>query len=42
MGSLSFLSAEAVAGMIKAKILGQEWRIPEWLPEQYLTWATRG
>jgi len=36
----AYACAEAVAGMIKAKIIGQEWRTPEWLPEQYLTWAT--
>jgi hypothetical protein len=32
-------SAEAVAGMIKAKVTGEEWSIPKWLPESYLTWA---
>ncbi|KIM44357.1 hypothetical protein M413DRAFT_379691 [Hebeloma cylindrosporum] len=36
----AYACAEAVASMIRAKIVGQEWRIPEWLPEQYLTWAT--
>ncbi len=32
-------SAEAVAGMIKAKIRGERWSMPEWLPESYLTTA---
>lgn len=32
-------SAEAVAGMIKAKISGEQWTIPDWLPESYLTTA---
>ena len=33
-------SAEAVASMIKAHILGQLWDPPAWLPKRYLTWAT--
>ncbi|KAF8183638.1 FAD dependent oxidoreductase-domain-containing protein [Pholiota molesta] len=35
----AYACAEAVAGMIKAKIIGEEWTIPKWLPESYLTWA---
>ncbi|KAF8152278.1 FAD dependent oxidoreductase [Crassisporium funariophilum] len=37
----AFGCAEAVAGMIKAHMAGEEWEAPAWLPERYLTWATR-
>ncbi|KAF9481466.1 DAO-domain-containing protein [Pholiota conissans] len=33
--------AEAVAGMVAAKIRGEEWTAPKWLPESYLTWAKK-
>ena len=33
-------SAEAVASMIKAHIIGKSWDPPAWLPKRYLTWAT--
>ncbi|CAA7269407.1 unnamed protein product [Cyclocybe aegerita] len=36
----AFACVEAVAGMIVAKIRGEEWATPEWLPSRYLTWAT--
>ncbi|CAA7269381.1 unnamed protein product [Cyclocybe aegerita] len=36
----TFSCAEAVAGMIAAKIRGKEWTTPDWLPRRYLTWAT--
>ncbi|KAJ3517283.1 hypothetical protein NLJ89_g596 [Agrocybe chaxingu] len=36
----TFSCAEAVAGMIAAKIRGEEWTTPDWLPRRYLTWAT--
>ncbi|EKM77231.1 hypothetical protein AGABI1DRAFT_43824 [Agaricus bisporus var. burnettii JB137-S8] len=33
----AFAAAEAVAGMIVAKLTNKEWKAPEWLPEHYLT-----
>ncbi|KAJ3560323.1 hypothetical protein NP233_g10911 [Leucocoprinus birnbaumii] len=35
----TFAAAEAVAGMVAAKLAGSEWEAPDWLPEHYLsTW----
>jgi len=34
-------SAEVVAGMITAKIAGENWTIPEWFPNRYLTYDDR-
>jgi hypothetical protein len=36
-----YISAEAIAGMLKAQITGEKWIMPEWLPERYLTWVMR-
>ncbi|KAF7968733.1 hypothetical protein HWV62_29610 [Athelia sp. TMB] len=34
----AFACAEVVADMIVSDISGTEWSLPDWLPEQYLTW----
>ncbi|KAJ3560769.1 hypothetical protein NP233_g10617 [Leucocoprinus birnbaumii] len=35
----TFAAAEAVAGMVAAKLAGRVWEAPDWLPEHYLsTW----
>ncbi|KAF9544087.1 DAO-domain-containing protein [Agrocybe pediades] len=35
----AYACAEVVAGMIAAKIKGEEWTSPAWLPQHYLSWA---
>ena len=35
-------SAEVVAKMIVAELVGEKWTTPEWLPERYLTWVRDG
>ncbi|KAG9224333.1 hypothetical protein CCMSSC00406_0004832 [Pleurotus cornucopiae] len=34
----AFACAEAVSQMVMAKVMGNEWVRPTWLPERYLTW----
>ncbi|KAF7985817.1 hypothetical protein HWV62_476 [Athelia sp. TMB] len=34
----AFACAEVIADMIVSEISGTEWSLPDWLPEQYLTW----
>ncbi|KAH0836901.1 FAD dependent oxidoreductase-domain-containing protein [Lanmaoa asiatica] len=40
--SRALFSAEVVARMIVAELVGIEWTQPKWLPTRYLTWEERG
>ncbi|KAG2078393.1 hypothetical protein BDR04DRAFT_1086668 [Suillus decipiens] len=35
------VSAEVIAQMIHAESSDKEWKVPDWLPQRYLTWNRR-